>query len=279
MKLAQYIQLMRLHKPIGIFLLLWPTWWALWLAAHGMPSIKNAVIFTLGVILMRTAGCVINDIADRHFDRHVTRTRMRPITTGEISVRAALILFFALCVMAFVLVLFTNRLTLILSFFALLTAMVYPFSKRFTHWPQLILGIAFSFSIPMATAAQINHVPLSAVLLMLANIVWTMAYDTEYAMTDRDEDVKIGVKSTAILWGHCDRLFIALLQSAFLLLLAVIGKIEALSLAYFSSIFLAALLFIYQQKLITQREPKQCFAAFLNNHWVGLIVFVGVVLA
>jgi 4-hydroxybenzoate polyprenyltransferase len=270
-----YFELMRFHKPIGIFLLLWPTWWALWIAAHGFPSINNFIIFTLGVIIMRAAGCVINDIADRKLDLKVARTQTRPITSGKISTKNALILFFLLCAIAFILVLLTNRLTITLSFFALLTAMIYPFMKRYTHWPQLILGIAFSFSIPMAFAAQINAVPIIAVLLMLANIAWTIAYDTQYAMVDRDDDLKIGIKSTAILFGKWDRLIIGLFQLITIALLCVAGLMMRFSFIYFSGVLIGLFLFIYQQKLIAARDPALCFRAFLNNHWVGMVVFAG----
>lgn len=273
--IAPYFELMRFHKPIGIFLLLWPTWWALWIAARGFPSIRNFVIFTLGVIIMRAAGCVINDFADRKLDLHVLRTQTRPITSGRISPKNAIILFFSLCSIAFILVLFTNLLTIILSFFALLTAMIYPFMKRHTHWPQLILGIAFSFSIPMAFAAQTNTVPIIAIILMLANIAWTMAYDTQYAMVDREDDLKIGIKSTAILFGKHDRLMIGLFQLMTIILLCITGLMMQFSFIYFIGILFGLFLFIYQQKLIAARKSTDCFRAFLNNHWVGMAVFAG----
>ena len=276
--IAPYFELMRFHKPIGIFLLLWPTGWALWIAAHGFPSIKNFIIFTLGVIIMRAAGCVINDFADRKLDLHVSRTQTRPITSGKMTSKNALILFFALCVIAFILVLFTNLFTVILAFFALLTAMIYPFMKRYTYWPQLVLGIAFSFSIPMAFAAQTNSVPIIAVLLMFANIAWTIAYDTQYAMVDRHEDLKAGIKSTAILFGKHDRLIIGLFQLMATFLLCIIGLVMRFSFIYFVAILIGFLLFIYQQKLMKTREPSNYFRAFLNNHWVGMVVFVGIFL-
>ena len=269
---------MRLHKPVGILLLLWPTWWALWIAAHGMPSIKNLFIFTAGVVVMRSAGCVINDFADRHVDPHVARTRSRPLAAKKITEKKALILFMGLCVIAFVLVLLTNQLTLILSVFALLTAILYPFTKRYTHWPQLILGIAFSFSIPMAFAAEINHVPWTAFLMMVINILWTIMYDTEYAMTDREDDRLIGIKSTALLFGPYDRLVIGLMQSFVIILLCSMGYAQGLSFIYFVSIGIVILLFLYQQKLITKREPPSCFKAFLNNQWVGCVIFLGIAL-
>lgn len=271
-----YFQLMRFHKPVGILLLLWPTLWALWIASHGAPHIKNIFIFVVGVILMRAAGCVINDIADRKLDLHVTRTASRPITTGEITTQSALILFFILCALAFVLVLFTNILTIFLSFFALATAMIYPFMKRYTHFPQIILGMAFSFSVPMAFAAEINQINFVSLLLMLITILWTVLYDTEYAMADRTDDLKIGIKSTAIFFGKYDRIMIGLFQSVVILLLFFLGLLEKFSVIYFSAIVIAALLFLYQQFLISTREPKNCLRAFLNNQWVGLIIFVGI---
>ena len=275
--LKSYLQLMRFHKPVGTFLLLWPTLWALWIAGNGHPSFKNVIIFVLGVIFMRAAGCVINDFADRKIDLHVTRTKTRPLTTGVITKKQALILFLSLCAIAFFLVLLTNVLTIILSFFALLTAIIYPFMKRVTHWPQFFLSIAFAWSVPMAFAAQINHVPWMAFLIMLTTIFWVIAYDTQYAMADHDEDIKIGVKSTAILFGKQDRFMIGLCQSGFIILMCWLGVSEKLSVIYFLSIFIAILLFIYQHKLMMKRIPQNCFRAFLNNQWVGLMVFIGIV--
>jgi 4-hydroxybenzoate polyprenyltransferase len=274
--IKNYFRLMRFHKPVGILLLLWPTMWALWIAAHGLPTIKNLFIFIVGVILMRAAGCVINDFADRKLDLHVARTKDRPITSGVIAPRHALILFCILSFFAFILVLFTNVLTIVLSFFAVAIAVIYPFMKRHTHWPQFVLAIAFSFSVPMAFAAETNHIPLSAVILMLATIAWTIAYDTQYAMTDREDDVKIGIKSTAILFGKYDRLLIGIFQTVFILLLCILGLMEKMSLIYFFSIFIATALFIYQQKLLSRHAANACFRAFLNNQWVGLIVFAGI---
>ncbi len=268
---------MRLHKPIGILLLLWPTLWALWIAAHGIPRLKNLLVFIVGVILMRSAGCVINDFADRKLDLHITRTQSRPLTTGEIPARNAIILFIVLCLLAFILVLLTNLLTIFLAFFAVIIAIIYPFMKRYTNWPQFILGVAFSFSIPMAFAAETGHVPLTAGILMLATIFWTMAYDTQYAMIDRDDDVKIGIKSTAILFGQYDRLMIGLFQYAAIVLLCILGFLESFLFIYFMAVFIAVLLFIYQQLLIANQESKNCFRAFLNNQWVGLIIFMGII--
>lgn len=269
---------MRFDKPIGTLLLLWPALWALWIAAHGFPNIKNLFIFIFGVILMRAAGCIINDVADRKFDLNVARTKSRPLTSGKISTRESLILFFILCTIAFILVLFTNKLTILLSFFAVIAAMIYPFMKRYTHWPQLFLSIAFSFSIPMAFAAETNHVSFIAWILMFANMVWIIAYDTQYAMTDREDDLKIGIKSTAILFGKYDRIMIALFQFGFIFLLCVVGFLEKFSAVYFIAIFIAILFFIYQQILISKQEPLNCLQAFLNNGWVGMIIFLGILL-
>lgn len=270
---------MRFHKPIGILLLLWPTLWALWIAAHGFPSIKNLVIFVMGVVFMRAAGCVINDVADRQFDLYVARTKNRPITTGKISPKNALILFIVLCLMAFALVLFTNKPTILLAICAVLIATGYPFAKRYTHWPQVLLGIAFSFSIPMAFTAETGKLSIVALILMLANIAWTIAYDTQYAMTDRSDDMKIGIKSTAILFGVYDRIMVGLFQSIAILLLMLVGVLESFSISYFAAIFIAFLFMLYQHYLIARREPKKCFQAFLNNQWVGLVVFLGICFA
>lgn len=277
MMYQHYFRLMRFHKPIGIALLLWPTLWALWIAAHGFPSIKNLFIFVVGVVLMRAAGCVINDITDRKLDRYVTRTHDRPITTGVISVKKALILFSLLCAIAFVLVLFTNRLTIFLSFLACFFAILYPFTKRYTHWPQFVLGIAFSFSIPMAFAAETDTVPTLAIILMLANIAWTISYDTEYALTDRIDDIKIGIKSTAVLFGRYDRVMIGLFQLISVLLLVCVGLMLSYSWIYFITVFFAVLLMFYQQTLIMNRTPQKCLRAFLNNHWVGMVIFLGII--
>lgn len=269
---------MRFDKPIGTLLLLWPTLWALWFSARGFPSKKITLIFILGVIVMRAAGCVINDIADRHLDRHVTRTKNRPLTSGLISLRSSLILFFILCMIAFVLVLMTNMLTIKLSFAALTIAIIYPFMKRYTYLPQFILGIAFSFSIPMAFAAQTNHIPWSAFLLMLANSLWIVAYDTQYAMVDRVDDIRIGIKSTAILFGSHERMIIGLLQTIFILLLCLIGLIEKMGLIYYFALFISLCFFAYQHVLIAKRDATNCFRAFLNNQWIGFIIFIAIAL-
>lgn len=276
--LKQCISLTRLNKPIGIYLLLWPTLWALWLAGEGSPDYQTVVIFILGVVLMRSAGCVINDIADRRFDLHVARTRNRPLTAGTISNKAALILFLILISVAFLLVVQLNTLTIFLSFSALLVAVIYPFFKRFTHFPQVILGIAFSFGVPMAFAAETNAIPVSAWILFLGASLWPLIYDTLYAMTDREDDIKIGIKSTAILFGLYDRFIIGILQILFLSVLVTVGVLFHLHMIYFLSLTVSLAFFIYQQILIRNRHPARCFQAFLNNHWVGFIIFIGVIL-
>lgn len=274
-----FLLLMRFHKPIGIFLLLWPTLWALWIAAKGTPPLFLLFIFIAGTIVMRAAGCVINDIIDRKIDLNVSRTKDRPITSGRLSVKAALILLGFLYFAALLLVGLLNPFTIKLAIAAVILASIYPFAKRFTHWPQLILGFAFSWGILMAFAAITNTLPLSAWLLFLASVLWTITYDTEYAMTDRDDDLKIGVKSTAILFGKHDRFIIALLQSAMLTVLIYLGIYLKLHWVYFLSLGVAAIIFIYHQKLIAQRNPQSCLRAFLNNNWVGLVIFLGILLS
>lgn len=278
-KLALYAQLMRLHKPIGIYLLLWPTLWSLWLATdQAFPSISNLVIFVLGVVLMRSAGCVINDFADRKIDSHVKRTEDRPLASGKLSTREALILFAILIVAAFLLVLMTNLLTIQLSIGGLLLAASYPFMKRYTYLPQVVLGAAFAWSIPMAFAAESGSIKLEAWLIYLAVVLWTVVYDTFYAMVDRDDDLKIGVKSTAILFGEQDKIITGFLQLLTLYTLFMVGQRFDLSTPYHISLAAAAGLFIYQQWLIRFRDRDACFKAFLNNHWVGLVVFAGIAL-
>ncbi|GAC99979.1 4-hydroxybenzoate octaprenyltransferase [Agarivorans albus] len=271
-----YWQLMRADKPIGTLLLLWPALWALWLAAEGLPDFSILLVFVLGVFFMRSAGCVINDFADRKVDAHVKRTAQRPLATGVVSEREALTLFFGLVVLSFLLVLSQNTLTILLSFAALVLAAIYPFMKRYTHLPQLFLGLAFSWCIPMAYAAQTNTVPAEAWLLLVANVCWTVAYDTKYAMVDRDDDLKVGIKSTAILFGRFDKLIVALLQAASLLCLALLGHVKQLGFIFDLGLLAAAVLFVYQQKLIRYREREACFQAFLNNNYVGLAVFIGI---
>jgi 4-hydroxybenzoate polyprenyltransferase len=272
----QYVYLVRLNKPIGILLLLWPTLWALWLASDGKPEYRIVCIFVLGVFLTRSAGCIINDFADRKWDAHVERTRERPLATGKIKPRAALLLFGVLCLLAFLLVLMLNRLTVMLAFVGVGLMVFYPFMKRFTHLPQLGLGLAYAWGVPMAFAAQTNAVPLQAWLVFLAAAVWPVIYDTMYAMVDRSDDVKVGIKSTAILFGKYDRMMIGLLQLIFLGLLVQVGNVFKLNWPYFLSLAIVAILFVYQFWLIKDNDRKQCFKAFLNNHWVGLGVFLGV---
>ncbi len=277
-KLRCYAQLARLDRPIGNFLLLWPTLWALWLAAEGLPRPGVLVVFVLGVVVMRAAGCVINDYADRDFDRHVKRTRHRPLTTGRVSEREALSLFVLLCLLAFGLVLLMNRLTILLSLGGVVLAATYPFMKRHTHLPQIHLGAAFGWAAPMAFAAQTGSVPALAWLVFVAAVVWATIYDTEYAMVDRDDDLKIGIRSTAILFGRHDRLIIGLLQAVMTFLLVLIGWQAQLGAVYFAGVALATPLFVYQQGLIRHRDRQDCFRAFLNNNIYGGIVFAGLAL-
>lgn len=271
-----YRQLMRIDRPIGTYLLLWPTLWALWLAAEGVPSIKNLLIFALGTFLMRSAGCAINDFADRHIDGHVQRTRERPLASGAVSSKEALALFAVLCGAAFVLVLFTNILTITLSFGAVALAACYPFMKRYTYMPQAVLGAAFSWSIPMAYAAETNSLPPTLWLLYTAVVVWVLCYDTFYAMVDRDDDIRIGVKSTAILFAENDRSITAILQGFVIIAMIMLGQRLNLGWPYFVGIAGATGLFVYQQWLIRFRERDACFKAFLNNHPVGAVIFAGI---
>ncbi len=269
---------MRLHRPIGIYLVLWPTLWSLWLAAEGVPRLETLLIFIAGVILMRSAGCVINDFADRHVDGHVRRTRGRPIVSGDVSAAEAAVLFVVLSFSAFVLVLFTNDLTVYLSFGAALLAICYPFMKRYTHLPQLVLGAAFAWSVPMAFAAQTGELKTDIWLLYTAVVLWTVAYDTFYAMVDREDDLKVGVKSTAILFGDQDRVITGVLQVLTIFALGLVGDRFELGSIYKLSVLAAAVLMCYQQYLIRHRKPDACFKAFLNNNWVGMLVFVGILL-
>ncbi|MGF6560655.1 4-hydroxybenzoate octaprenyltransferase [Erwinia aphidicola] len=277
-KLSAYSRLMRIDKPIGSLLLLWPTLWALWLSGMQMPPLNVLLVFVLGVFFMRAAGCVVNDFADRKIDGHVKRTRGRPLPSGAVSSKEAKVLFAVLVLISFALVLTMNRLTIWLSFGGLALAWMYPFMKRHTHLPQVVLGAAFGWSIPMGWAAVSGSVPLNCWLLFLANICWTVAYDTQYAMVDRDDDLKIGVKSTAILFGRFDNLINGVLQLAALGLLALVGMRSGLGSAFYWSMLVAAGLFVYQQKLTANRQRELCFKAFLNNNWVGFTLFVGVVL-
>lgn len=274
-RLPDFLQLMRFDKPIGTLLLLWPTLWALWFAAEGAPSTKNLIIFILGVVLMRAAGCVINDFADRNVDGRVERTQNRPIPRGAVSSKEALILFALLCTSAFILVLLTNGLTIKLAFVAVALAACYPFMKRFTHLPQVILGAAFAWSIPMAFAAESGKLPTELWALYAAVVLWTVAYDTFYAMVDREDDIKIGVKSTAVLFGDMDIAITSSLQVLVLIALAMTGANFGRGLWFFLSVAIAALLFLYQQYLIRERDRDACFKAFLNNNYVGAIIFIG----
>ncbi|ERK08916.1 4-hydroxybenzoate polyprenyltransferase [Serratia fonticola AU-P3(3)] len=278
-KWQAYCHLMRIDKPIGALLLLWPTLWALWLAGGGVPSPSVLLVFVLGVFLMRAAGCVVNDYADRAFDGHVKRTAGRPMPSGRVSEKEAKILFVSLVLVSFALVLTLNAMTIWLSLAALALAWVYPFMKRVTNLPQVVLGAAFGWSIPMAYAAVSESLPLSCWLLFLANICWTVAYDTLYAMVDRDDDVKIGIKSTAVLFGRHDKLIVGLLQFATLLLMLWVGYLMQLGGAFYWSLLLAGALFIHQQKQVAGRDRDACFRAFLNNNYVGLVLFIGIALS
>jgi len=275
----QYYLLMRFDRPIGMLLLLWPTLWALWIAAEGAPKASVLTVFVIGVVLMRAAGCVINDVADRDFDPHVRRTRQRPIAAGRVTVREALILFASLCLLAFVLVLTMNGLTIKLAFIGVFLAASYPFVKRYTHLPQIYLGIAFGWAVPMAFAAQTGTVPTVAWLVFIAKVLWATAYDTMYAMVDRKDDLRVGVKSTAILFGDADRVIIAVIQAMVLLVLLLIGLQLKLGGFYYFGLLVAAALAVYQQYLIREREPGACFRAFLNNNWFGMAVFAGLVMS
>lgn len=268
---------MRLDRPIGILLLLWPTLWALWIASAGKPDMLVLTVFALGVILMRSAGCVINDYADRDFDRHVRRTQDRPLAAGRVTPQEALVLFAVLCALAFGVVLLLDIFTILLSFVAVLLAALYPFMKRYTHLPQIVLGMAFGWSVPMAYAASSASLPRSAWLLFIATVLWTTVYDTMYAMVDRPDDLKIGIKSTAILFGESDKAIIGALQITMLSVMVLIGTQMELGLAYYLGLTVASGLAAYQQFLIKDREPAKCFKAFLNNNWFGAAIFVGIV--
>lgn len=270
------VQITRMDKPIGIYLLLWPTYWALWIAADGFPSIHLLLVFSLGVYIMRSAGCVINDFADRHVDGHVKRTAQRPLVSGVITSSEALQLFAFLIGGAIALVLTLSLLTIKLAVVALILAASYPFMKRYTHFPQVVLGAAFSWGMIMAFAEIQGEVSLVAWLLFSANLLWTIAYDTMYAMVDRDDDLKIGVKSTAIIFADHDKRIIGFLQLMTLALLFTVGELLALGWPFQLSLVISAGLFCYQQMLIVDRDRQACFKAFLNNHWVGLIIFIGI---
>ncbi|AXR08267.1 4-hydroxybenzoate octaprenyltransferase [Salinimonas sediminis] len=276
--LRVYIQLARLDKPIGIYLLLWPTLWALIIAAEGVPSLKITAIFIAGVVLMRSAGCVINDYADRKVDGAVERTKQRPLVSGKVSEREALQLFFVLVAASFILVLFLNWQTIALSVVAVALAACYPFMKRYTHMPQAILGAAFGWAIPMAFAAVLGYVPSYGWWLFLANLLWTIAYDTLYAMVDRDDDLKIGIKSSAILFGQHDKRIVGVLQAATLVLLIVVAQQIQAGWAVYSALVVCAGLFVQQQYMVRRRERPACFQAFLDNHYIGLAFTAGLLL-
>jgi 4-hydroxybenzoate polyprenyltransferase len=279
-RIREYLVLMRMDRPVGALLLLWPTWWGLWFAANDFPPIGALVIFTLGVFVMRAAGCVINDYADHNWlDARVERTRNRPMAAGRVSKKEALLLFAGLLAFAFILVLFTNALTIKLSFAGAALAAIYPFCKRYTHLAQVVLGAAFGWSIPMAFAAVTGAVPVLAWLLFLANVLFSTIYDTEYAMVDRDDDIRVGAKSTAILFADADRPIIGILMLTFLFAMLLAGTRAELVWPYFASLGIAAALFARQQWQIRAREREACFAAFRNNNWVGCLIWIGLLLA
>ena len=277
--LKHYLRLIRFEKPIGTFLVLWPTLWALWLAPMGKPSLKNLIIFALGSFIMRSAGCIINDYADRDFDCRVKRTQSRPLTNGDISSQEALELFGLLMLIAFILVLFTNALTIKLAFTGAALTIIYPYMKRITHLPQVILGLAFSYPIPLVWATETSQITPAAWWLMAGTFFWIMAYDTYYAMIDKDDDQTIGIKSTAILFGRWDKRFIALFNVLTLVCFCIVAKKLNLDLYFYISLLIAACLFIYQQHLTHHKTRESCFYAFLNNNWVGAIIFSGILMS
>ncbi len=277
-KIDAYVALTRLNRPIGIFLLLWPTLWALWFAAQGLPNPLVLLVFVLGVVIMRSAGCVINDFADRNFDGQVNRTKARPLALGLVKPKEALVLFAALIFIAFLLVLMTNLNTLLLSFVAVALAATYPFMKRYTYLPQVVLGAAFAWAIPMAYMASLESINSQAWLLFTATILWTVAYDTQYAMVDREDDLKVGIKSTAILFGENDRFMIAILQAMAVIALIMAGVQQESGLWFYLGLIGAVSLFFYQYRLTHDRAPAHCFQAFLNNNWVGAVIFLGIFL-
>lgn len=275
---SAYIQLVRLDRPIGTFLLLWPTLWALWLAGNGSPEPDIVLVFVLGTVVMRAAGCIVNDYADRNLDPHVERTRHRPLASGTLSVTQALVLFMILMLIALALVLLLNPLTRYLSIVAVILAILYPFSKRVIWFPQCVLGLAFSMSIPMAYAALTESLPFQAWVLFLANLLWIIAYDTQYAMADRNDDLKAGIKSTAILFDKYDNLIIGLLHTAALTIIGLIGWRHALSWHFYLFLGFAGGFAVYQQYLCKGREPHKCLTAFFNNNWIGAMIYCGFVL-
>ena len=278
-KAKAYWQLTRMNRPIGTLLLLWPTLWSLIIAAQGMPDFDVLVVFVLGVVLMRSAGCVINDFADRKVDGHVKRTRQRPLPSGLVSSKEAILLFLVLAIVSFLLVLTMNPLTIKLSVIGVGLAFIYPFMKRFTHLPQLFLGLAFSWAIPMAWAAQTNELPSVVWFIFIINALWTIAYDTQYAMVDRDDDLKIGIKSTAILFGRFDKLIVGFLQLVTLAMLIALGMNYQLGDTFYWALLVAGGVFVYQQHLMRHRDRDLCFQAFLNNNHVGMAVTAGLFIA
>lgn len=277
-KMFAYVELMRFDRPIGILLLLWPTLWAIWIANSGFPDVKIFLTFCAGVVIMRAAGCVINDYADRELDGHVERTQLRPIPAGLVTASEALVLFSLLLALAFLLVLTLNEKTIYLSFIAAAIAIFYPFAKRFTWFPQAVLGVAFSCAIPMAFAAQDQALSELTWLIFFINLIWIMVYDTLYAMADRADDIKVGIRSTAILFGDADKLLIGLMQAMVIIGLLILGAELAFSWVYFVSILIVAALFVWQQILIRKRNPQKCLQAFLNNNYVGMIIFIGILI-
>ena len=276
-KLDAYERLMRLDKPIGILLLLWPTLWALWLASRGIPDWITLLVFVTGTVLMRSAGCVMNDIADRKYDGLVERTKNRPLATGEVSVKEAYLLAAGLVLCAFIIVLQLNKTTILLSIAALFLAATYPFTKRFLAIPQAYLGVAFGFGIPMAFAAVNDYIPPLAWVLLAVNVFWAMAYDTEYAMVDRDDDVKIGIKSSALFFGQYDVIAVMISYAIMLGLLVYVGKSVGYGKFYFMGLAAALGLVLWQYQLIKHRDKSHCFKAFLHNNWIGLAIFLGLV--
>lgn len=277
-RLKQYWLLSRFDRPIGILILLWPALWALWVAGDGKPDLGVLIVICLGVVLMRAAGCVINDYADRDFDPHVARTKQRPIAAGKVKPKEALWVFVVLCLCAFCLVLTLNTFTVLLSFVAAFLAASYPFMKRYTQLPQAYLGIAFGWAVPMSFSAQTNNIPAVAWVMYLAVVLWALVYDTMYAMVDKEDDLKIGVKSTAILFGAYDRHIMAILQLIIIGLLIVVGQMKHLSWPYYGGILVGTGHFVYQQKLIFYRDKMLCFRAFLNSNWFGMTVFIGLLI-
>jgi 4-hydroxybenzoate polyprenyltransferase len=275
---GRYSRLMRLHQPIGIWLLLWPTLWALWIAGQGRPDERMLLVFVLGTIIARSAGCVINDLADRKIDRRVRRTAGRPLAAGEVAAAEAVILFIGLMLIALGLVLTLSRPTLYFALGGAAITLIYPFAKRFFSAPQVLLGIAFAWGVPMAYVAQLGSVPRVGWLLFLVAAIWVVVYDTEYAMVDRDDDARLGVRSTAILFGEMDRLLVGVLQVSLLAGLVLVGRAAELGAWYYGGVATAAVLCIHQQILIKNRERERCFRAFLNNAWLGGAVFVGILL-